>query len=81
MHDLTKAFQDLKRRVDAQDEQIEHLKRQRTKRGRAKHGEAARYLAKSDEWLRQQNQRGTGPPRNEDGTYNFDDLDLYQPPA
>jgi hypothetical protein len=59
---------------------LSQLERGRSKRGRAKHQEAAKYLGRSDEWLRQQNQRGTGPERNPDGTYDYDKLDLYHPP-
>ena len=66
------------RRLDELTERVTLLERLRTKRGRAKHREAAAYLGKSDEWLRQQNLRGAGPPRNRDGSYDFDLLDLYQ---
>jgi hypothetical protein len=72
-------FNLLQRQIAELTERVLRLEQlpQRTKRGRAKHGEAAKYLGYSDEWLRQQNQRGTGPPRNEDGTYDYDKLDEY----
>jgi hypothetical protein len=68
----------LQLRLDQIDARLRAVERLRTKRGRAKHREAAAYLGKSDEWLRQQNLLGRGPPRNSDGTYNYDELDTYQ---
>jgi hypothetical protein len=52
--------------------------RRRTTRGHVNQRVAAAYLGKSREWLRQRERRGDGPRRNPDGTYSFDNLDLFK---
>jgi hypothetical protein len=53
----------------------------RTPRGRTSQIGAAKYLGKSEEWLRLQHAAGRGPPRTRLGTrnwsYSYDDLDAY----
>jgi hypothetical protein len=50
-------------------------------RGRTNMVGAARYLGRSEEWLRQQHDRGRGPKRKRTGTrgwsYSYSDLDDY----
>jgi hypothetical protein len=57
---------------------VERLEKKPTKRGHCNQREAAAYLGRSREWLRQRERRGDGPQRNSDGTYNYDNLDLYK---
>jgi hypothetical protein len=61
-------------------ERVERLEndRARTKRGHCNQREAAAYLGKSREWLRQRERRGDGPQRNPDGSYSFDRLDDFK---
>ena len=49
----------------------------RSKRGRTNQRGAAAYLGRSREWLRQLHLRGEGPHRAQDGSYSFDDLDVF----
>jgi hypothetical protein len=51
--------------------------RRRTARGHVNQRQAASYLGRSREWLRQRERRGDGPQRNPDGTYCLDNLDRY----
>jgi hypothetical protein len=50
---------------------------QRTNRGRTNMSGAAQYLGRSREWLRKLNLRGEGPRRGVDGSYSYDDLDVF----
>jgi hypothetical protein len=49
----------------------------RTKRGRTNQFGAAQYLGKSREWLRKLHLRGEGPHRAPNGSYSYDDLDVW----
>jgi hypothetical protein len=52
----------------------------RTRRGRTNQAGAARYLGRSEEWLRQRHARDEGPRRTKRGRfwdYTFDDLDEF----
>jgi hypothetical protein len=53
----------------------------RAPRGRTNLTGAARYLGRSDEWLRQQHLLGRGPRRKRNGTrgwdYTYAELDAY----
>jgi hypothetical protein len=64
---------DLRKRV----ERLERDSR-KTTRGSTNQKGAAEYLGKSREWLRLRHARGEGPERNPDGSYSYDNLDLYQ---
>ena len=49
-------------------------------RGYTNQAGAARYLGRSEEWLRQQHARGEGPPRTQNGrywTYSYAVLDRW----
>jgi hypothetical protein len=61
-------------------DRVERLEREarRTTRGSTNQRGAAEYLHKSREYLRQLHLRGQGPLRNPDGTYSYDNLDLFQ---
>jgi hypothetical protein len=71
MSSLSSEIKDLRQRV-------ERLERVKTKRGSCRQKDAAAYIGKSREYLRQLDRRGEGPPRNPDGTYPYDGLDAYQ---
>jgi hypothetical protein len=73
MSNFRSEIDDLRKRV----EDLE-LASRRTTRGSTKQKGAAEYLGKSREWLRLRDARGEGPKRNPDGTYSYDNLDLYQ---
>jgi hypothetical protein len=73
MPSLSSEISDLRKRV----EDLERHSR-RTKRGNTNQKGAAEYLHKSREWLRLAHLRGEGPQRNPDGTYSYDNLDLFQ---
>jgi hypothetical protein len=62
--DLTKRLERLERAPD------------RTRRGWANQREAAEYVGRSREYLRQRARDGTGPPCS-DGKYHYDDLDRW----
>jgi hypothetical protein len=66
-------IRDLRTRLDRLESE-----RRRTTRGHANQRRAAEYLGKSREWLRQRERRGDGPRRNPDGTYAYDELDLFK---
>jgi hypothetical protein len=68
------------------EHQIEDLKvrvarlegdRQKTNRGRTNQRGAADYLGRSREWLRKLHLQGKGPRRGVDGSYSYDDLDVF----
>ena len=61
-------------------DRVERLEsdRRRTTRGHCNQREAATYLGRSREWLRQRERSGTGPARNSDGSYAFDALDAFK---
>jgi hypothetical protein len=67
------------RQIAELKERIEALERasRKTTRGRTNQRGAAEYLGKSVEWLRLRHNRGQGPPRGDDGSYSYDDLDKY----
>jgi hypothetical protein len=73
---------DLHSEIEQLRERVTRLERVSSKpRGRTNLAGAARYLGKSEEWLRQQHARGEGPHRTRSGTrnwsYAYDDLDAY----
>ena len=55
---------------------LEHVQ-SRTRRGRINQRKAAEYLGRSREFLRTLHLRGAGPRRGADGSYSYDDLDLF----
>jgi DNA-binding XRE family transcriptional regulator len=59
-------------------ERVARLERLRTKRGHCNKKEAAEYIGVSRETLRQLELRGEGPVMNPDGSYNYDQLDLFK---
>jgi hypothetical protein len=59
-------------------ERVTVLERLRTRRGYCNKKTAASYLGVSRETLRLLEVRGTGPVMNADGSYAFDQLDLYK---
>jgi hypothetical protein len=65
--------------LDALRERVGALERvqSKTRRGRTNQRGAAEYLGRSREYLRQLHLRGQGPRRAADGSYSFDDLDLF----
>ena len=60
-------------------DRVEQLERRhtRTNRGRANQRKAAEYLGCSREYLRQLHLAGKGPRRAADGSYHYDDLDVF----
>jgi hypothetical protein len=61
-------------------QRVERLEKQRARRGKVNQAAAAKYLGRSEEWLRQQHARGGGPRRISNGRfwlYDYDDLDAY----
>jgi hypothetical protein len=65
-------------KLEARVKRLEESERPRTKRGRCNKREAAEYLGKSREWLRQRERRGDGPECNPDGSYDYDKLDAFE---
>jgi hypothetical protein len=59
---------------------VERLEQKKLRRGKTNQIGAARYLNRSEEWLRQKHARGGGPHRTRSGRYwlyDYDDLDVY----
>ena len=64
----------LQRRIDS-------LERSHSRRGFCNQEQAAAYLNRSVEWLRQQHAAGRGPKRKRRGRfydYSYEDLDAYR---
>jgi hypothetical protein len=71
---LHSEIDDLRQRV----ERLEARSSQKSLRGHCSQRRAAEYLGCSREHLRILHLRGEGPNRNADGTYSYDNLDLYK---
>jgi hypothetical protein len=59
-------------------ERVARLERLRTKRGFCNKKGTAEYLGVSRETLRQLELGGRGPVMNPDGSYSYDNLDLFK---
>jgi len=60
---------------------LDRLERSSSRRGSCNQDQAAHYLNRSTEWLRQQHAAGRGPKRKRRGRYydySYDDLDAYR---
>jgi DNA-binding XRE family transcriptional regulator len=64
--------------IDNLRERVARLERVRTKRGFCTKKLAAEYLGISRETLRKLELSGEGPAMNGDGTYAFDQLDIFK---
>jgi hypothetical protein len=59
---------------------VERLEQAGPRRGKLNQSAAAKYLGRSEEWLRQRHARGIGPRRVRSGRfwfYDISDLDAY----
>jgi hypothetical protein len=71
--EIASELADLRRRV-------ERLEQVKPNRGKTNQAGAARYLNRSEEWLRLLHARGAGPRRIQNGRfylYSYDDLDRF----